>query len=89
MSTATTVARKAFFRDRYNEFIERHEVAWEIGMGLLAVVFVLIGFLADDASPATRPYLEAIDLALTALFLAEFATRFAAARDRARYLRGH
>jgi voltage-gated potassium channel len=85
---ASTAGERSL-RDRYNEFIARHEVAWELGMALLAIVFVVVGFLVDDAPLASRPYLEAIDLALTAVFVAEFATRFAAARDRAGYLRGH
>lgn len=76
-------------RDRYNRFIERHEVAWELVMGALAAAFVAVGFAGDDASPAMLPTVDVIEIALTLVFVAEFATRFAASRDRRRYLRGH
>lgn len=58
-------------------------------MGALAVLFVAIGFMGDDASPAMAPVLDVLDVGLTAIFVAEFATRFAASRDRRRYLRSH
>jgi voltage-gated potassium channel len=76
-------------RARYNAFIERHEIAWELAFGFLAIVFVALGFLIDEAPEGTRPGLEAIELALTGVFILEFATRFLAAHDRVRYLRGH
>lgn len=76
-------------RDRYNEFIARHDVVWELAMGFLAVVFVALGFLLDQASPGSRPELEAAELALTGLFVAEFASRILAAHDRVQYVRGH
>jgi voltage-gated potassium channel len=76
-------------RSAYNDFIARHEVAWELGMAVLAIVFVVIGFATDAADPASRPALEAADTALTAIFVAEFGSRFLAAWDRRAYLRGH
>ena len=79
----------AGLRDRYNAFIARHEVAWELTMGVLAIVFVALGFLIDEVGPGWSPQLEALELAITALFAAEFVTRILAAHDRRRYLRGH
>jgi voltage-gated potassium channel len=76
-------------RDRYNTFIARHDIAWELTMGFLAIVFVALGFLLDQASAGTRLELEAVELALTGLFVAEFASRILAAHDRRQYLRGH
>lgn len=76
-------------RDRYTAFIARHEAAWELAMAGLAVVFVVVGFVADDAPPAARPSLELVDASLTVIFALEFASRFAASRNRARYLRAH
>jgi voltage-gated potassium channel len=77
-------------RDRYNAFVERHDIAWELGMALLAVVYVAIGFALDEPAVASSVrLLEAVEIALTAVFVLEFATRFAATRDRAGYLRGH
>jgi voltage-gated potassium channel len=75
--------------ERYNAFIDRHEVAWELTMGALAAAFVTIGFAGDTASPDMAPVLATVELVLTAIFFAEFSTRLAASRDRRRYLRGH
>lgn len=77
------------WRAAYNAFIERHEVAWEIGMAVLAIAFVIVGFASDAADAAGRPTFEAIDTALTVVFVAEFASRFLASWDRRAYLRAH
>src|SRR5690348_6200158 len=77
-------------RDRFNAFIERHDVAWELAMALLAIVYVGVGFVLDDpALQPMAPTLEVAELALTILFIAEFTSRFAASRNRLGYLRGH
>ena len=76
-------------RDRLNLFVERHEVAWELVMGALALVWVAIGFLIDEIGAGLRPDLEAVELALTLVFVIEFGGRLIAAHDRGRYLRGH
>jgi hypothetical protein len=74
-------------RDRYLEFIARHEARWELAMAGFAIAFVAIGFLAE--TPGAPPIYGVIDVALTILFVGEFGSRLAAARDRTRYLRGH
>lgn len=74
-------------REQYLDFIERHEIAWELTMAALAVAYVVVGFLSDD--PGASSIYESIDLLLTAVFVTEFGSRFAATHDRARYLRGH
>ena len=74
-------------RDRYLAFIDRHDIAWELGMAALAVAFLIVGFVADD--PTASPILRTIETALTLVFVAEFTTRIAASHDRAAYLRGH
>lgn len=76
-------------RSAYNRFIARHEVAWELGMAALAIAFVIVGFETDSAAAGSRPALEAVDWALTVVFVAEFASRFLAAWDRRAYLAGH
>ena len=76
-------------RARYLAFIERHDVAWELVFAFLAVVFVAVGFLADEAGEPTRTWLDAVGWSLTAVFVTEFATRFAASWERRAYLRGH
>jgi voltage-gated potassium channel len=70
-------------RDRYNAFIERHEVAWELTFAMLALAFVATGFIEGV------PWLLWLDATITAIFLAEFTTRLAASYDRRAYLRGH
>lgn len=76
-------------RERYNEFVERHEVAWELGMAGLALLFVSVGFAVDGADDALRPTLERIELILTGVFALEFASRFLAAHGRRAYAREH
>ncbi len=83
------VAAKQSWRDRYLAFVGRHDIAWELGMAALAVAYVVIGFAGDDADPTARPALDAAETVLTALFAAEFASRFLASYHRGRYLRGH
>ena len=70
-------------RDRYNAFIARHEVAWELSFAMLALAFVATGFIEGV------PWLLWVDAAMTAIFVAEFTTRLAASYDRRSYLRGH
>lgn len=76
-------------RDRYNEFIDRHEIAWELWMAFLAIVFVAVGFAVDETPEGVQPILITLDVVLTVVFVTEFSTRLAAARDRRAYLRGH
>jgi voltage-gated potassium channel len=76
-------------RDRFNEFVERHEVAWELSMGLLALIWVALGFLIDEIGSGVRADLELVEVALTGVFVAEFGARLVAAHDRGHYLRGH
>src|SRR4051794_5522720 len=77
-------------RDRFNAFVERHEVAWELTMALLAVIYVAVGFALDDPTlQPIAPTLEAAELVLTTVFVAEFSSRVVATRDRRAYMRGH
>jgi voltage-gated potassium channel Kch len=70
-------------RVRITAFVDRHEVAWELTMAGLAIVFVALAFVEQTQ---TVLYL---DIALTLIFLAEFSLRFWAAASRRAYLRGH
>jgi voltage-gated potassium channel len=76
-------------RDAFNEFVDRHEIVWELGMGFLAIVYVTVGFAQDEAVASSSTALYAIETTLTAIFVGEFAARFGASRDRRAYLRGH
>ena len=35
-------------RERFNAFVAAHESAWELAMAGLAILFVAVGFAADD-----------------------------------------
>jgi voltage-gated potassium channel len=73
---------------RLNDFVTRHEVAWELGFGGLAVVFVVMGFI----DPASKGQLVAIIVAewiITGIFGLEFFGRLWAAPDRRRHFRSH
>lgn len=80
-------ARPAF-RDAFNRWFVTHEVAWELAMAALAVVYVALGFIVDEVDGA-RPEIAAIELGLTGIFVLEFGSRVLAARSRTAYLRGH
>jgi voltage-gated potassium channel len=75
--------------DRYTGFIERHEIAWELSMGVLALLWVALGFLIDQLGEGLRPDLEMAELGLTVVFVLEFGSRLVAAHDRGQYIRGH
>src|SRR5450759_2820601 len=66
-----------------------HEIAWELAVGGLALVWVALGFLIDQIGSEVRPELEAAELLLTGVFVAEFVTRLTAAHDRRQYVRGY
>lgn len=89
MTTAPDQVAQTSVRDRYNAFIERHDVAWELTFAALAVGYVAVGFIADDAPPDQARFLSIVDAGLTGIFVAEFSTRIYAAPDRQRYLRNH
>ena len=76
-------------RDRYLAFIDRHDIAWELGMAALAVAYLIVGFAGDEADAQGRVLIDATETALTAIFALEFGSRFLASYDRPKYLRGH
>jgi voltage-gated potassium channel len=73
--------------DRYTEWIDTHEVAWELTMAAIAVLFLVVGFV--DPAPGQDWLFESLDIGLTAVFLVEFVSRLAASRKRGWYLRRH
>ena len=56
-------------------------------MAAFAAAFVVVGFVGDETVPSD--VVVAVDVALTVIFVLEFAMRFTASRDRRGYLRGH
>jgi voltage-gated potassium channel len=89
LSDARVEPARASRRDALNGWFVTHEVAWELAMAAMAIVYVALGFIVDDLQPGERPEIEAAELAMTGLFVLEFASRFLAARSRSGYLRGH
>lgn len=68
---------------RVNAFIARHNIAWELAMAGLAIVFVGVGFLDEtDLTIAT-------ERVLTTIFAVEFVGRLTVAPDRWGYVRAH
>jgi voltage-gated potassium channel len=76
-------------RERYRMFVDRHEVAWELTFAALAVVFVALAFIPAPPGSTTESAILTIEWIITAIFIAEFTTRFWAAESRQTYLRGH
>lgn len=76
-------------RDAFNGWFVTHEVAWELAMAALAIVYVALGFLIDEVTTDVQPEIAAAEIALTAIFAVEFGARILAARSRLGYLKGH
>jgi voltage-gated potassium channel len=82
-------ARPASPRDAFNGWFVTHEVAWELVMAALAVVYVALGFVVDQVPAGDSPEIAAAELILTGIFVLEFGSRILAARSRLGYLHGH
>jgi voltage-gated potassium channel len=78
---------QATVRDRYNAFVARHEVAWELFFAGLAVVYVSLAFV--PVAPEDLIAIEVLEWAITLVFAAEFFSRLICSYDRPAYLRGH
>lgn len=78
-------------RKLIERFFDKHEVSWEVFMIVLAIVFVVIGYLPDymDFSPESLDVLDNLDLGITAFFALEFIIRLLIASSRKGYLKGH
>ncbi|HST89394.1 MAG TPA: ion transporter [Ktedonobacterales bacterium] len=79
------------YRRQINLFVARHQLAWDLGMAALALLYVGMSFL-DDLSTTHAFYdttLAPVEVGITLLFLAEFALRFFAADSRRAYLKYH
>jgi voltage-gated potassium channel len=75
-------------RAAFNRFVDRHEVAWELTMGTLAIAYLISGF-ASEGSDTSAAAMGTVETALTAVFVLEFGSGLAAAYDRIAYLRSH
>jgi voltage-gated potassium channel len=83
-------ARLSTQRERIQVFIARHQLAWDVTMAGLALLFIAIGFFQDHPTGAlTQAALDSAEVAITLIFLAEFALRFTVAPSRPVYLKAH
>jgi voltage-gated potassium channel len=79
----------ATLANRFSQFIERHWFAWELGLGVLAIVYVALPFLAEGPLATSGSLLALLETILTLVFVVEFATRLAASDDKVEHLRRH
>lgn len=76
------------FRDRINQFFRDYWLPWELGMGALAILYVVLPFLVEGDTAGGVDW-ALVESALTIVFLAEFFTRLIASYDRLSHLRSH
>jgi voltage-gated potassium channel len=76
------------FRDRVNQFFREYWMPWELGMGVLAILYVVLPFLAEEAGTGGTDW-TLIENVLTVFFLIEFFARLLASYDRLSHLRSH
>ena len=89
---ADSPANSAIGRTRaaINQFVERHELAWDLTMAGLALVYIVLGLFEDHpTSLLDLRTVTTIELVITGIFLAEFLLRFYAAQSRLKYFRRH
>jgi voltage-gated potassium channel len=72
-------------RGRLTKFVNRHILAWDLVMGVLTVIYVVLAF-SEDAPTGPQAYAV---WALAGVFLLEFGARCYDSTDRAQYLRSH
>jgi voltage-gated potassium channel len=76
-------------KERYRQFVDAHEVAWELFFAGLAVVFVALAFVPVEAGSAQERTIEGLEWAITGVFAGEFLSRLWAASSRPVYVRAH
>ncbi|HYT14076.1 MAG TPA: ion transporter [Candidatus Nitrosopolaris sp.] len=75
-------------RGTITAFIDRHELPWEIAMGVLTAAYVVLAFTEDELAPGLNQG-TALVVGVAVIFLLEFSIRFWDAPSRLHYLRGH
>jgi voltage-gated potassium channel len=90
IATASTRLTTRPVRRVINDFVTRHELAWDVTMAILAILFIVAGALEDHPIGSLNEHtVLPLEMAITAVFALEFAVRFFAADSRARYIRSH
>ncbi len=89
-TTPTDSKPIAEHRKAANAFVAKHEVAWDLTMAGLALAYIVAGLFEDHPFGILNlSTLIPIEIAITAIFAAEFSGRFYAAPSRGAYLRRH
>jgi voltage-gated potassium channel len=86
MATNQTTSSGLWPRGALTRFVKRHELAWDLGMGVLTVVYVTLAFTEDSAIGVFDSYGIWV---LAGIFLLEFLARCYDSADRRRYLTSH
>jgi voltage-gated potassium channel len=73
-----------------NDFVARRQLAWDLAMAVLALIYVALGFVEDQVSVKLyETWFAPLEIVITLVFVAEFAGRLWAAESRGAYLRHH
>ncbi len=75
-------------RGTITRFVEQHYLPWEIAMGGLTAVYVVVAFVEDELVPGFN-LSTGVVLSIALVFLIEFSVRFLDSPSRLHYLRGH
>src|SRR6267378_6580516 len=75
-------------RGDISRFIDKHFTLWELGMGVLTVVYVVMAFMEDEVEPGLNTQTMVV-LTVGAIFLIEFSVRLWDSPSRIVYLRHH
>jgi hypothetical protein len=73
----------------YLNFIEKHALRWDLAMAALGLLSFAFATAADRFGGPVGSSLLAAQLALTVIFVLEYATRLAASTDRRSFVIGH
>jgi voltage-gated potassium channel len=77
---------RAWTHGRVNAFVKRHALVWELSIGGLTLVYVVLAFLQDQGSSGLITVGVEV---LAAVFIGEFAFRLYDSPSRMAYFRGH
>ena len=77
-----------FRRGAITAYIGRHYLRWELGMGVLTAVYVVMAFIEDEVQAGLNAPTIVV-LGVATIFLAEFSIRLWDAPSRITYLRQH
>ncbi len=73
-----------------NGFVRKHELAWDLSMAGLALVYIAAGLFEDHPYGSLNlQTVVPVEIGITFVFLAEFSLRFYGAGSRLRYLKHH